>query len=152
MSVSDDPVPAEEPAPEGLPADPFDAVEGADEAAAAVEQDIDALDVLAATEKERDEYLDALRRALEHAIPASRPELVIYLAGADPWEGDRLGRLALTKAGLAARDELVLDAASDVSAAVCVCLAGGIAPGNAESVSIELPNAPHSAAPPLAGS
>ena len=36
-------------------------------------------------------------------------DVAFYLAGADPWEGDRLGRLALTKAGLRARDELVLD-------------------------------------------
>src|SRR5829696_9146684 len=54
-------------------------------------------------------YLDALDRSLAHAVPAARADLAFYLAGADPWEGDRLGRLALTKAGLRARDELVLD-------------------------------------------
>jgi acetoin utilization deacetylase AcuC-like enzyme len=88
-----------------------------------------------------DEYLDALRRALRHAIRASRPELVIYLAGADPWEGDRLGRLALTKAGLAARDELVLDTATEAGAAVCVCLAGGYAPDILDTVEINLATA-----------
>jgi acetoin utilization deacetylase AcuC-like enzyme len=88
-----------------------------------------------------DEYLDALRGALGRAMAAGRPELVVYLAGADPWQGDRLGRLALTKAGLAARDELVLDAASDAGAAVCVCLAGGYAPDIRDTVEINLATA-----------
>src|SRR5439155_14561484 len=55
-------------------------------------------------------YLDALEAALPRVF-ASGPEIVIYLAGADPFEGDRLGGLKLTKAGLAARDRLVFDAA-----------------------------------------
>ena len=45
------------------------------------------------------------------AVPVAHPDLAFFLAGADPWEGDRLGRLALTKAGLRARDALVLDTA-----------------------------------------
>ena len=47
--------------------------------------------------------------ALDLALAARAADFAFYLAGADPWEGDRLGRLALTKAGLRARDELVLD-------------------------------------------
>jgi acetoin utilization deacetylase AcuC-like enzyme len=74
-------------------------------------------------------------------MAAGRPQLVVYLAGADPWEGDRLGRLALTKAGLAARDELVLEAASEAGAAVCVCLAGGYAPDVRDTVEINLATA-----------
>jgi acetoin utilization deacetylase AcuC-like enzyme len=88
-----------------------------------------------------DEYLAALAAALARAVAAGRPELVVYLAGADPWEGDRLGRLALTKAGLAARDELVLDAASEAGAALCVCLAGGYAPDIRDTVEINLATA-----------
>jgi acetoin utilization deacetylase AcuC-like enzyme len=88
-----------------------------------------------------EEYLDALRGALARAVPAARPELVVYLAGADPWHGDRLGRLALTKAGLRARDELVLDAAAEAGAAVCVCLAGGYAPDIRDTVEINLATA-----------
>jgi len=42
-------------------------------------------------------YLDALVAGLEQALNASQPELAIYIAGADPFEGDRLGRLAITK-------------------------------------------------------
>jgi acetoin utilization deacetylase AcuC-like enzyme len=108
-----------------------------------------------------DEYLDALEGALGRAIAAGRPQLVVYLAGADPWEGDRLGRLALTKAGLAARDGRVLDAASHAGAAVCVCLAGGYAPDIRDTVEINLatarsvarwlrPAAPGPARPPAA--
>jgi len=54
-------------------------------------------------------YLAALRPALEGALAASCPQLAVYVSGADPFEGDRLGRLALTKAGLRARDETVFE-------------------------------------------
>ena len=55
------------------------------------------------------DYLRALDDALDAALPRARPDIAFYLAGADPFEGDRLGRLALTKAGLRARDELVVE-------------------------------------------
>ena len=74
--------------------------------------------------------------ALDHAIPRAGAELAFYLAGADPWEGDRLGRLALTKAGLLARDELVLDRLRASGAAVCVVLAGGYAEDVRDTVDI----------------
>ena len=81
-----------------------------------------------------DEYLRVLvgrsgRRARR------RHDIAFYLAGADPWEGDRLGRLALTKAGLRARDELVLDAAARDPDDVVV-LAGGYAPDVDDTVDI----------------
>ena len=66
--------------------------------------------------------------ALDAALPRARPDIAFYLAGADPFEGDRLGRLALTKAGLRARDELVVDRLRAAGAAVVVVLAGGYAP------------------------
>ena len=81
-------------------------------------------------------YLEALAAALDHAIPAARAEVAFYLAGADPWQGDRLGRLALTKPGLLARDELVLDRLRDAGAAVCVVLAGGYAEDVRDTVDI----------------
>ena len=99
------------------------------------------LDVDLRTGTGDDAYLDALRSALDRAIPAARPDLVVFLAGADPWEGDRLGRLALTKAGLASRDAIVLDAASEAGAPVCVCLAGGYAPDIRDTVEINLATA-----------
>jgi acetoin utilization deacetylase AcuC-like enzyme len=83
-----------------------------------------------------DAYLTALAGALDAAIPRADADLAFYLAGADPWEGDRLGRLALTKAGLRARDELVLDRLRAAGARVCVVLAGGYAEDVRDTVDI----------------
>jgi acetoin utilization deacetylase AcuC-like enzyme len=83
-----------------------------------------------------DGYLTALDAALEHAIPRAEADVAFYLAGADPWEGDRLGRLALTKRGLLERDELVLDRLRATGAAVCVVLAGGYAEDVRDTVDI----------------
>lgn len=85
-----------------------------------------------------DEYLGVLSSSLDEVGGA---DLVFYLAAADPWEGDRLGRLALTKAGLAARDGVVLDRAAAWGAAVCVVLAGGYAPDVNDTVDINLATA-----------
>ncbi|QIN82706.1 histone deacetylase [Rubrobacter tropicus] len=71
------------------------------------------------------EYLDALRSGLERALEESRPDLAIYLAGADPFEGDRLGRLSVSKAGLAERDRLVLEGCRERNVPVAVTMAGG---------------------------
>ena len=92
------------------------------------------VDLASGTGDER--YLEALRDALDHAVPRANAELAFYLAGADPWHGDRLGRLALTKAGLRARDELVLDRLREAGAAVCVVLAGGYAEDVNDTVDI----------------
>jgi len=81
-------------------------------------------------------YLRALDRALDVALERIAPDVAFYLAGADPWHGDRLGRLALTKAGLRARDELVLDRMFGAGASVCVVLAGGYAADVADTVDI----------------
>ncbi|MEA2226410.1 MAG: hypothetical protein QOF04_40 [Solirubrobacteraceae bacterium] len=88
-----------------------------------------------------DEYLAALDDALARAVPLARPDLVFFLAGADPWGGDRLGRLALTKHGLRTRDAVVLDAAERAGAPVCVALAGGYAPDVRDTVEINLATA-----------
>ena len=81
-------------------------------------------------------YLRALREALEFALERSRPDFAFYLAGADPWEGDRLGRLRLSKAGLLTRDELVLDRLAEAGAPTCVVLAGGYAADVGDTVDI----------------
>ena len=81
-------------------------------------------------------YLEALDEALDFALPRAEADVAFYLAGADPWEGDRLGRLALTKAGLRARDELALDRLRATGAAVCVVLAGGYADDVRDTVDI----------------
>jgi len=72
-----------------------------------------------------DEYLDQLFRTLPTAIAKSRADLVVYLAGADPHENDRLGRLSLTFDGLARRDAFVLEQVREVGLPVAVTIAGG---------------------------
>lgn len=71
------------------------------------------------------DYLDALRKALAQMFQHFSPQLIIYLAGADPHEGDRLGRLKLSLAGLAARDRMVLDHARKRHIPVALTMAGG---------------------------
>ena len=73
------------------------------------------------------QYLDSLARHLTIAIRDSVADAVIYLAGADPFVGDRLGLLALTKAGLAERDRQVFQACRRHSLPVAVTMAGGYA-------------------------
>lgn len=72
-----------------------------------------------------EEYLNLLADALPRILAESSPDLVVYLAGADPHEGDRLGRLALTLDGLARRDHMVLHAAREVGIPVAITIAGG---------------------------
>jgi acetoin utilization deacetylase AcuC-like enzyme len=72
-----------------------------------------------------DDYLDALARGLTEAVERSRPDLAFYLAGADPYQADRLGRMSLTKPGLEARDRLVLDTLDRAGVPVAVSMAGG---------------------------
>ena len=81
------------------------------------------------------EYLTKLRRALP-AVLASEPDIVYYLAGADPYEDDQLGGLALTREGLRERDRLVLQACRDARLPVVVTLAGGYARRLEDTVAI----------------
>lgn len=71
-------------------------------------------------------YLARVRQALPQVI-ASRPDLVFYLAGADPYEDDQLGGLALTREGLRERDRLVFGACRSARVPVVLTLAGGYA-------------------------
>jgi len=72
-----------------------------------------------------DIYLAALEQALSTMFARFSPQLIIFLAGADPHEGDRLGRLKLTMEGLAERDRMVLQAARERSLPVAIAMAGG---------------------------
>lgn len=72
-----------------------------------------------------DAYLQALERALEELAHRFDPAFVIYLAGADPHEGDRLGRLKLTWDGLEARDRRVFDWAWQHGLPLAFAMAGG---------------------------
>ncbi len=73
------------------------------------------------------EYLAALERGLEEALDRSEADLAIFLAGADPFEGDCLGRLSVTKEGLAERDRLVLGSCRERGLPVVATMAGGYA-------------------------
>jgi acetoin utilization deacetylase AcuC-like enzyme len=72
-------------------------------------------------------YLTALETALNQILSQQNFELAIYLAGADPFEGDRLGRLKLTKTGLAMRDTLVIQTLRSRGIPVAIAMAGGYA-------------------------
>jgi len=72
-------------------------------------------------------YLRHLERHVPHILQSHRPELVLYVAGADPFEGDQLGDLCLTKDGLRRRDQLVLDAAKTMGIPTAAVVAGGYA-------------------------
>ena len=72
-----------------------------------------------------DAYLAALAPAVAESFDRGRPDLVFYIAGADPYEHDRLGRLRLTKQGLFERDRLVLDAARAAGVPLAIVLGGG---------------------------
>ncbi len=85
-----------------------------------------------------DEYLTRLRSALPDVLRAAGADLVVYLAGADPHEGDRLGRLKLSFDGLAQRDDLVLRTCREVGLPVCVTIAGGYGVDIATTVRVHL--------------
>jgi acetoin utilization deacetylase AcuC-like enzyme len=83
------------------------------------------------------EYLERLDRALP-TIFESSPELIVYVAGADPFKNDRLGGLAMTFAGLRARDRMVFSAARDRNVPVVVVLAGGYAVDVEDTVEVHV--------------
>jgi acetoin utilization deacetylase AcuC-like enzyme len=64
----------------------------------------------------------------------SKPELIVYLAGSDPFHEDRLGGLALSHEGLRRRDRLALEAAGAANVPVAIVLAGGYAADAADTV------------------
>jgi acetoin utilization deacetylase AcuC-like enzyme len=100
-----------------------------------------------------DEYLRALEPAVAESLDRARAELVLYIAGADPYAGDRLGRLALSKAGLLARDRLVLAAVRGSGAALAIVCGGGYCsrPAAASRSKTAPPWRETAAAPPRSG-
>ncbi len=82
------------------------------------------------------EFLAALAEGLETALDPADAGIAIYLAGADPFEGDRLGRLSVTKAGLAERDRIVLEACRERGIPVAITMAGGYASNVEDTVDI----------------
>ncbi len=85
-----------------------------------------------------EKYLAELGARLPRILREYRPDLVLYLAGADPFEKDQLGGLTLTKAGLRARDLLVIKSARRLHIPVAIVLAGGYASEIEETVDIHV--------------
>lgn len=84
------------------------------------------------------EYLEKLAEALPQVLAASRPDIVFYLAGADPHENDSLGRLGLTFDGLMRRDALVLESCRAVGVPVAIAIAGGYGRDIADTVRVHV--------------
>ena len=83
-------------------------------------------------------YLEALDRALIEMSERFKPEFLIYLAGADAHEGDRLGRLKLTEAGMAARDQKVFDWALASNIPMIICMGGGYGHDLRSTVAVQM--------------
>ena len=81
-------------------------------------------------------YLTHLEDGLGIAFDLARPDLVIYLAGADPYQDDRLGRLGLSFAGLAERDRRVFKRSKAHGVPVAIAMAGGYARQIEDTVAI----------------
>src|SRR6267142_2286530 len=85
-----------------------------------------------------DDYLAWLDNALSSGLRRVEPELISYVAGADPYKDDQLGGLALTLEGLMARDRLVLEMAMSRGVPVAITLAGGYARNVEDPVEIHV--------------
>lgn len=72
-------------------------------------------------------YLEALKPAVWESLSQAKPDLVIYIAGADPFVEDRLGKLSLSKEGLHQRDEFVLNECKALGVPVATVMGGGYA-------------------------
>lgn len=84
------------------------------------------------------EYLEALRPQFPRIIEEFQPDIVFYLAGADPYEKDKLGGLRLTMEGLKERDEIVIGSARLRKTPIAMLLAGGYAIDVEDTVAIHL--------------
>ena len=90
-------------------------------------KEVSDLDVALPDGTSDDQYLTTLRLHLDDVVNRHRPDFVFYLAGADPFEGDRLGRLKLTIDGLRSRDEIVLRTCARAGLPVAISMSGGYA-------------------------
>ncbi len=82
-----------------------------------------------------DEYLQILEQALPRVFTHG-PDIIFYLAGADPYEKDKLGRLKLTKEGLKSRDSMVLRFAKENQVPIVTTMSGGYAIDIVDTVEI----------------
>jgi acetoin utilization deacetylase AcuC-like enzyme len=93
------------------------------------------LDIELADGTRDSEYLELLEQALPRVF-THEPDIVFYLAGADPYEYDKLGRLSLSMDGLMARDEMVLGFARDSGVPAVTVMSGGYAADIRDTVEI----------------
>ena len=91
-------------------------------------KEVSDLDVPLADGTGDQEYLELLHAHLPTVLNDHQPDFVFYLAGADPYEGDRLGRLKLTIDGLRQRDEMVVGACRRAGLPLAISMSGGYAP------------------------
>ena len=81
-------------------------------------------------------FLEELESALHQICKSFDPQAVFFLAGADPFSGDRLGLLKMTKKGLAKRDQIVIEFARQKGLPLAIAMAGGYAPNVDDIVDI----------------
>ncbi len=96
------------------------------------------LDIALPDDTEDETYLRACQQGVEQTLTLAKPDLIIYLAGADVFAGDRLGRLCLTKEGIGKRDRLVLTQCREAGVPVAVTMAGGYGRFIKDTVAIQL--------------
>jgi acetoin utilization deacetylase AcuC-like enzyme len=99
-------------------------------------KEVSDLDVVFGDGAGDDEYLAALAENVPKVLDRHTPDFVFYVAGADAYEGDRLGRLKLTVEGLAARDRFVFDECRQRQVPAVVTMGGGYAPNVEDIVTI----------------
>jgi acetoin utilization deacetylase AcuC-like enzyme len=83
-------------------------------------------------------YLAALEAGLDRALDAAEADFAVFVSGADPHEGDRLGRLAVSREGLLARDRLVFERCRRAGLPVAVVMAGGYGRNVADTVEVHV--------------
>jgi acetoin utilization deacetylase AcuC-like enzyme len=94
------------------------------------------LDIALPDQTGDDQYLEAVQRGLNEALLRANADLAIYLAGADPFVGDTLGRMAVSKAALAERDRIVLHLCRLAGLPVAITMSGGYAKNISDIVDI----------------
>jgi len=94
------------------------------------------LDIALPDGSEDEAYLEALAYGLETSLDRTSADLAIYIAGADPYQSDRLGRMSISKAGLLARDEMVFAACHSAGLPVAIVMGGGYSPNIDDIVDI----------------
>ena len=94
------------------------------------------LDIALPPGTQDDDYLSSLKTGIDTSMSRFNPDFVFYIAGADPFHGDRRGKLGLTKSGLLMRDELVINYFRDLEIPIAISMAGGYAPDIEDIVDI----------------